>query len=131
MGWDLTFLRIKPGVRCPIEMSDGLLDDPVPDADIESLAESFPDVARDGSGTLIWDGGDRGIMVLIPGDGSLFVGHAKLEPALALYQHFEAACPGWLILDLSDAKLYDPAALSAEHDRRRALADELRRRQPV
>jgi hypothetical protein len=64
-------------------------------------------------------------MEIHPGPDLVFVGHAKLEPLLALHAVLEVARPGWFLLEWSTFTLHDPPSLRAWFARRLVLAQEL------
>jgi hypothetical protein len=134
MGWDVEIVRVKPGAMkelpCPgtLIKDDMFLQD-VTSAEVVDWVLRVPGVRKNGpdTGCYVWIGVEReGLMELSADANSVFVGHAKLEPLLALHSVLEAARPGWLLLDLGTCTLHDPTSLRAWHGQRLAQAEALR-----
>jgi hypothetical protein len=127
MGLDLVFFRVRADVRLPAPVDDAIITVDVSRSEIEQLLTSTPHISKHPDGWYIWQEREgEGLMELRPGDGHLFVGHAKLEPALAVFGHFEARRPGWAME--WNGTLHDPMSLRREFDRRAQIAVEYRRK---
>jgi hypothetical protein len=131
MGWDVSIVRVQPkamkSLPCPADEVEPLAD--LRADEVRALLESCPGVRANGppeEGWLAWHGAE-GLMELRPSEHGIFVGHAKLEPLLALHAHLERARPGWALLDHVRGDLHDPDSLRRELARRHAQVEELLR----
>lgn len=134
MGWDVSILRVNRDAVKVLPRAGGIDDVLLRDvsaAATEDLVRRLPSVRPNGAtrGEYVWLGNDReGLMELSISEASVFVGHAKLEPLLALHASLEAARPGWLLLDVGSYTLHDAESLRREHQRRQDVAIALRQK---
>jgi hypothetical protein len=123
MGWDVTLVKLRPGMdRPPLPRSSEQLPDEAltvfDPAELENVLRSLPGSSPNGPGFYAF----QDIPELSASELGVSVGHAKLEPLLALHHHLEAWQPGWLFLNVSDGSLHDVASLRRWLDERAAVA---------
>src|SRR5687768_12632468 len=117
MGWDVCLQRARSeiAVPCPVASVDekrAFFDEPSA-RDLAAWLEALPGALPNGPepSSYRWLGDDGGVMELRPSDGMLFVGHARLEPLLALRSRLEELWPLWYFLDVSRYELHDETSL--------------------